>query len=573
MRRHVPKFLGLLLPVAVFTAFHGFHHVSLRARFRVLPAHPLVGRRTTFDGSRSTCDRRPCSYRWTMKVLRRAGRKRRYVAITTPSAGHRRSPILGRRRSLRYVFRSAGTYLVRLTVFDRSHRRASKAERVLVSRPPIRAPSHGVVLPHDPSFVGPSYYSKFRNGPSSSMGYFPVLTYQLNLSQWSQLPARLRAMGINGVDDAYDESDQRNFNVAAASGLTLFINGDIAGRSNGQVVRAYAMQDEPNSNGSKYAASSCSPSNDSCGHAYVGDANAYRSGDPTRPVIGNFTKDVMDWASPPGGWSEGQFQQHNRAMIGALDIVSSDNYGWTDPYEWDQRTGSGSGHYGAWIYGHAISQLRWYDPRIPTFGFVECCDDGNSPPTNTMMPGMIQSAVWNIVVHGGRGYVFWTTDFYDANGDPRDNPYPGSMYYGPWALYGDHQWDAQYSAAAEVNHEVEANAPALNSPTVSGISANSSTGVPLTALGKDVNGKLWLLVQADGNESHPLSNRTPMTATIQLPPSVPAGTVLNVVGENRTITVDAAHRITDSFGTITETPTFSGRPITYGYQHHIYEMR
>lgn len=112
----------------------------------------------------------------------------------------------------------------------------------------------------------------------------------------------------------------------------------------------------------------------------------------------------------------------------------------------------------------------------------------------------------------------------------------------------------------------------LNSPTVAGIRAGSSTRVPVAALGKQVHGKLWLLVQADGNGTHPLSNTAPMTATITLPNSVPAGTVLDVVGEHRTVTVNSRHQFTDSFTITTETP-FSGNPITYGYQHHVYAAR
>lgn len=96
----------------------------------------------------------------------------------------------------------------------------------------------------------------------------------------------------------------------------------------------------------------------------------------------------------------------------------------------------------------------------------------------------------------------------------------------------------------------------------------------MTVLGKDFGGKLWLLVIADGNEAHPMSNQSSMTATITVPDVISAGTVLNVVGESRTVTVDASHQFTDTFGTTTETPTSvrSIPPLTYGYQHHVYQQ-
>jgi hypothetical protein len=292
----------------------------------------------------------------------------------------------------------------------------------------------------------------------------------------------------------------------------------------------------------------------------------------------------MEWTIPPAGWTTDEFAAHTGAMINSLDIVSADDYGWTDPYELNQKTGNGTGHYGSWVYGHAIDRLHTINPRIPAYGFIECCSssgaaaangNGAMTPTNVSMPGMLQSAVWNLLVHGARGIVWWTADFWDlsAGKDPQDSPYSGAGYYAYFALYADHQWDAQYRAAQQVNRQVASFAQELNSPTVSGISASSPTGVPVAVLGKSVYGRLWLLAQADGDQSHPLSNTSPIQATITLPSSVPPGTVLDVVGENRTVTVDANHQISDEFGTVTETPTYSGIPITYGYQHHVYSTR
>jgi hypothetical protein len=345
------------------------------------------------------------------------------------------------------------------------------------------------------------------------------------------------------------------------------------------------MQDEPNSTGSSYAASSCSRSNDTCAQKYVNDANAYRANDPTRPLWGNFTAcdvnlDYVGDCFTPSGWSVAQTDQHNKAMMSALDIVSADSYEWTSPWEWNQRSGpdAPNDNYGAWVYGYTQNQLRAFAPGKPTYGFIECCDsgdgNGSKKPTNEMTPGMIQASFWNLLAHGARGVVYWVTDFWDSSsgGDPEDNPYPGATYVDSYALFGDHQWDPQYAAAQSVDLTAKADAVDLNSPTVSGISATSSDGVPVATLGKDVGGKLWLLAQADGNHTYQLSNTSPMTATITLPAAVAPGTVLNVVGENRTVTVDSNDQITDTFGTTTETPTYSGTPITYGYQHHIYSM-
>jgi len=441
----------------------------------------------------------------------------------------------------------------------------------------VRAPAPAAHWLLDRSSAGPGYYARFAHGPSPSSSFFPIYTYQVNLGQWGPLAARIRAMGVNGIDDAYDPPMPSDYRLGLRNGLRF----NVMSRrrpADARAVTSYAMQDEPNQTGSPYAASSCAPTDDTCALGYEAAAQAYRAADPTRPVWGNFTKDVDEWTFPPPGWTPAQFARHESEMLGAVDIASADLYGWTDAYEWNQASGQGTGHYGAWVYGHTVARLHAYNPRIPDFGFVECCDSidgsGTTKPTNEMMPGMLAAAIWNILVHGGRGYVFWTTNFWDssAGGDPYADPYPGATYQGDFALYAEHQWDAQYDAAQQVDHQVQSFARDLNSPTVGGITATTSSGAPLATLGKDVGGRLWLLAQADGDTASPLSNTAPMTGVITLPRVVPAGTVLDVVGENRTVTVDADHRITDTFGTTTETP-FSGTPITYGYQHHVYVMR
>jgi hypothetical protein len=453
---------------------------------------------------------------------------------------------------------------------------------VLVGRSPHRsgttATTHpALALPLDPDFVGPSYYRQFSNGPSSSPRFFPIYTYQVNLQQWSRLPARIAGMGVDGIDDAYDAPAAADYRLGRAHGLQFNVMSGPAPAANRAVV-AHAMVDEPNQTGSPYAASSCTAAHDSCAHAYAATAASDRRADPTRPVWGNFTTDADEWIYPPAGWTASQFDDHETTLVRAVNIASSDVYGWTDRYQWSQGTGQGTGHFGAWVYGHTVQRLIEYNSRIPVYGFVECCDstdgDGTTKPTNEMMPGMLQAAVWNLLVHGARGYVFWTTNSWDSSphGDPYADPERGATYQGNYALYAERQWNAQYDAARDVNRQVRSLAPELNSPTVTGITATAADGVPVATLGKDVGGKLWLLAQADGDTAHPLSNTATTEATITLPAVVPPGTRLTVLGEHRTVVVTAAHQITDSFGTTTETP-FSGRPITYGYRHHIYVMR
>src|SRR6516165_2327550 len=59
-----------------------------------------------------------------------------------------------------------------------------------------------IVHPHDRSFVGPSYYSQFSNGPSTRMNYFPIGAWQEDITgtTGAALAQRTAAMGVNFLD-------------------------------------------------------------------------------------------------------------------------------------------------------------------------------------------------------------------------------------------------------------------------------------------------------------------------------------------------------------------------------------
>ena len=122
-------------------------------------------------------------------------------------------------------------------MIDSSGARLSTLQRIAVSGPD---------LPHDPSFVGPSYYSKFPDG-LPSMSFFPIYTYQLNLGQWSELPARIATMGVNGIDDAYGAPAASDYELGLANGLHFNAIGKLTPsvRQRGYVLRD-AGRAEPN---------------------------------------------------------------------------------------------------------------------------------------------------------------------------------------------------------------------------------------------------------------------------------------------------------------------------------------
>jgi hypothetical protein len=484
----------------------------------------------------------------------------------------------------------------------------------------------GGTLPHDPAFVGPSYYTKFANGPSTSTSYFPIGTYEMDITN-SVNASRMNGMGINFIDQEYSGGCIAELDASFANGTREQVNpegsgcpagasgtfsnplGDFAGDTHTGSVFGYALFDEPNGGTGPYSMQTCTtlgtapivsnPSQDTCAVAAINDENTLHTADPTRTIWGNFTKDVFPWNEyPASSWStancgsgtlaaqtghagsvtwSGCFEKHNSMVVSGLDLMSADIYPWADPYEasntnMDSGCNNNSGHCGAWVDGFAVDRIKALRPGTPPWMFLGMTRSTDSQDVET--PRMLNADVWDTIAHGARGIVWWTADF--APGVPA-TPYTGSNCSIYWDALCDHFWDNNYNQAATDDATIKADAVQLNSPTVTGVSATASDSTPMAVLGKDVNGsgKLWLLVMADGNATHPMSNTSPMTATTTVPSAIPPGTVLNVVGESRTVTVNSSHQFTDTFGSVSDTNSNGlqcGCTVSYGYQHHIYAM-
>ena len=92
------------------------------ARFTWTPQAPYVGQSVHFDGSASTCQRKPCTYTWSDEQ---------------PTGG-----LLGTGPVIDYTFQTTGTKYVTLTVQDRS-RYIARAAMNRRPRPAFRSTGFG----------------------------------------------------------------------------------------------------------------------------------------------------------------------------------------------------------------------------------------------------------------------------------------------------------------------------------------------------------------------------------------------------------------------------------------------
>jgi hypothetical protein len=260
--------------------------------------------------------------------------------------------------------------------------------------------------------------------------------------------------------------------------------------------------------------------------------------DATRPRHMNFGKGmaIRNWGGyqywQPGG--AGSYDGDMALYCQNIDLVSADYYGYTDPYE-------PANYHGAWTYGKVIDNIHYYCGASKlAMGFVETSHPYSVPdtdPNSWITPDQVEAAVWNIVVHGGNGFIYFVHHFTDTGLAAED------------ALMLDPTMKARVSS---INAAVKSLAPVLNSISQSGVSVTSTNSIPVTFMYKQYAGAKYIIAQSDGDSTHTSSGTTTATFTIS---GVSSGTA-TVVGEGRTVSISAG-KIIDSFGP---------------YAHHVYQF-
>ena len=309
-----------------------------------------------------------------------------------------------------------------------------------------------------------------------------------------------------------------------ANGLVAFAGQDqtavtwnSANPSYASTMVGYLLGDEPDMNKVSGLASLAAAS---MPDAWLTTGNVLVTADPSRQRYANFGKGFAcdPWAGyhvGPGPTQADDFAKY----VSPTTAISSDFYGITDPYEV-------LSNHGIWTYGRAVTNtLRWAGTR-PVWGFVEASapfPDSNYTAGATnfisrrMLPQYIAPAVWNSIVHGATGIVYFCHDF--SNGGKIED--------------GALNEPGMPAAIAAVNASVAAYGAVLATPTVTGATATSSGAVPVTLLVKRYGSSTYVFAMGDGNASN--INGLAVTAQITIPGAA-SGTV-QVLSDGRSLTM------------------------------------
>jgi hypothetical protein len=456
--------------LAVALAFPATGLAKPTPRYLLQPSSPVAGEAATFDASPTSCDLRPCAYRWSM-VLR--GTK-----------GPRLRP-LGRGKVLAHTFLRPGVRYLRLTVRNRKRQRSSRTRRIVVSNAPAPSPGPTPTLPPPPGRGvgleevdgGLDWYGQFSNPLPSDPSYFPIGTWLMTALDQGEIDLD-KAAGLNlyvGVADP----EGSNRSLLRTNGMKALIQADERTRFTdiGTETAGWLLDDEIDMT---QGPSAC-----------AGSLETIKSGLPVdgRARYNNYGKGVLLWETA----------SEAACFIEAQQLVSSDLYWFTDPNQrnmigepWlpeGERQMTVSEVQRAANYGYQVDRMRELDApdgqRKPIWNFVEVGWPWSEtpPPGEVISPEEIRAAVWHSIIAGARGILYFDHQF--------NGPCTGRVIRGPC-------YPANLATIRSVNHQIKDLAPVLNAPSVtSGWTANSS----IRAMAKWHNGHFYVFAGSRNNAS------------------------------------------------------------------------
>jgi hypothetical protein len=356
---------------------------------------------------------------------------------------------------------------------------------------------------------GPTYYSKWTNGPSSDQNYFP-------LAVWLQQPnnaGRYKAIGINTFVGLSDGPTSGQLSSLATSEMPVFCDQDknIFSDKNVNIIRGWLQQDEPDN--AQCTPTECNPPITT--DTIVGRYNTMKANDASRPVLLNLGQGVA-WDGWWGRGNEGTNHPEDYAKYAeGGDILSYDIYPMNlDPSQSEMfRSELEKVSQSLWYVPYGIDRLRqWSDYKKPVWMALETTNINNNTP-HPPTPTTTKAEVWMAIIHQARGIVYFC-----HNISPFDET----------GLLDDSTMSA---AVKDFNAQITSLAPVLNTQSVgNGVTTSSSdSSVPVDTMLKRYGGYTYLFAVAMRLGS------TKATFTLR---DFSASASAEVIGESRNITVN-----------------------------------
>ncbi|MFJ5956269.1 hypothetical protein ACIQC5_09955 [Paenarthrobacter sp. NPDC092416] len=261
---------------------------------------------------------------------------------------------------------------------------------------------------------GPDYYARFKNGLPTDPSFFPIAVWFESVLDTGNVSLD-KGIGLNTYVELTANSD---LDLVRASGMYAIPTFESAAASGFALSDEVDMWAGPGSTTwtGKYPGEGqlCSPDGSRCGYTVQQDRRAVAP--PGAMLYANYGKGVTFWLSDEE--SQGFFK-------GTQDLVSADNYWFTDPNICAKGEGGAIIGYTrdltedecrlAANYGWTVDRVRkLQDPGsvTPIWGFVEAGHPFKDSAGATTITGPeIRAAVWSSLIHGARGIIYFNHNF------------------------------------------------------------------------------------------------------------------------------------------------------------------
>lgn len=361
---------------------------------------------------------------------------------------------------------------------------------------------------------GPNYFAKFPGSLPVDPAYFPIGVWLESLMEPTDAP-KDRLVGINLYVDLTSSSDIAHATNQGMRALTSVAVPTAAG---------WVIADEPDmwagpgndawTRNWPGAGPVCAPEAGRCG--YTVQREMRKTVPAGQLVYANYGKGVTFWET----------NEQAAAFVNEFqDVVSADNYWFTDPYICGSSEGGGVFAAGAALtpekcrlaanYGWTVDRVRsLVQPALskPVWAFVEVGHPFTDPTAPTISGPEIRAAVWSSLIHGARGIVYFNHNF----GGPCLSQHVLREACG----------DAVRPWVTDVNAQITRLAPVLNSPFLDNA---LSHGPGVSAAVKVYGGSLYVLAGS--------AQAGQQDALFQLNCLAGTDSAVAVLDENRSVTM------------------------------------
>jgi hypothetical protein len=312
-----------------------------------------------------------------------------------------------------------------------------------------------------------SVYSPWKNGPPTDDTFFPIAVWL----QSSHNAAKYKAIGINIYIGLWEGPTDAQIDALGKEGMKVICDQHLKFKDNKSII-AWMHGDEPDNaqplpKGQKGYGPPITP------EKIIADYQKIKEADPTRPLMLNLGQGVAYDNYIGRGVRRGKLEDYPKYLQGS-DIASFDIY----PAVHETPEIAGNLTYVA----KGVSRLReWSNDKKIIWNCIETTHIGNVKVKPT--PAQVRSEVWMSIIHGSRGIVYFAHEFK-----------PKFIEAGLLA-------DAEMATAVgEINAQIKALAPVLNSPADASIatatSANRETPIDISA--RRHGGDLYVFAAAMG---------------------------------------------------------------------------